>query len=157
MAKDVKPLGENEINDVLKNVHNFLGTYAIDELGELKISKYPVFIIINLDKRSGGGTHWVGLAIFDDDVYICDSLGYLMPNQHFPNELIKFLHLITFQRNLHITRKLQATNSNTCGYYTVLFVHMFSLKKSFNNFLNLFSHNAHKNDKLVISKVKKLF
>ena len=127
---NVKPLGERKINDILKNVKNYLGSYSIDEISSVKISKYPVYLIINLDTRVNGGTHWIALAIYDNDVFICDSLGYLKPNQTFPEKLIKFLHVITFARNFHITRQLQPTYSTTCGYYAILFVYTLSLKRS---------------------------
>ena len=155
MVKGVKPLGERKINVVLKDVKNYLGTYAVDELKKLKISKYPVFLIINLDKRAGGGTHWISMGIFDNDVYLCDSLGYLIPNRTLPNDIIHFLHITCYARNLHITRQLQHTKSKTCGYYCVLFVYMLS-RNSFKHFLQLFSQNYRSNDKTVISQFKLL-
>ena len=50
---------ENEINHQLGTVENYLGSYAIDELNEIKVSNYPSFIVLNLDTRNGIGMHWI--------------------------------------------------------------------------------------------------
>ena len=71
-----KTMDENEINALLKNTPGYLGTYARDELNNLKISHYPTYIIVNLDKREQSGSHWIAIAMCPKDVYICDSFQY---------------------------------------------------------------------------------
>ena len=87
-------MDENQINLVLNNVPGYLGTFALDELVNLKIRIFPSFLIINLDLRENSGTHWIAIAIYLNDVFICDSLGTLVPNNRFPAELINFLHIV---------------------------------------------------------------
>ena len=81
-------MDESKINKSVRNVPGYLGTFARNELESLKISHYPSFMIVNLDERAGDGSHWIAIAMFLNDVYICDSLGTLMPNADFPKELV---------------------------------------------------------------------
>ena len=118
-------MDENEINKNLRSVSGYLGSFAINELESLKISHYPTFIIVNLDERGNEGTHWIALAMYLNDVYVCDSLGTLLPSNVFPDKLINFLYRITFRRKLHITRQLQSASSTSCGLYCIFFLKYF--------------------------------
>ena len=141
-------MDENELNAILKNTPGYLGTYARDELNNLKISHYPTYIIVNLDKREESGSHWIAIAMFPKDVYICDSLGALMPTPRFPTQLINFLYRVTFRRRLHITRRLQADNSTNCGLYCIYFIQMM-VKNNFSDFLSKFCNNYYLNDLII--------
>ena len=141
-------MDENEINKSVRNVEGYLGTFARNELESLKISHYPSFMILNLDQRKGDGSHWIAIAMFLNDVYICDSLGALMPNDDFPKELVNFLYRVCFRRRLHITRQLQQPTSNTCGLYCIFFVH-YCQTHTFVSFLSKFSHDHTTNDLLI--------
>ena len=112
-------MDENEINEKLRKTNNYLGTYSLDELSSLRISIYPSYLIINMDLRGNSGTHWIGMALYHQDVYLCDSLGTLIPDKRFPIELINFLHLVSFNKKLHISKQLQSYSSNLCGKYCV--------------------------------------
>ena len=147
-------MDENQINKSVGKLDGYLGTFARNELESLKISHYPSFVIVNLDTRDGNGSHWIAIAMFLNDVYICDSLGALIPNNDFPKELINFLYRVSFRRRLHITRQLQPTNSNTCGLYCIFFVHYCS-SHTFVSFLSKFSTNLTVNDLLVSLYAKK--
>ena len=141
-------MDESKINKSVRNVPGYLGTFARNELESLKISHYPSFVIVNLDERAGDGSHWIAIAMFLNDVYICDSLGVLMPNDDFPKELVNFLYRVCFRRRLHITRQLQQATSNTCGLYCIFFVH-YCQTHTFVSFLSKFSHDYTTNDLLV--------
>ena len=147
-SENSRRMDENELNAILKNTPGYLGTYARDELNNLKISHYPSFIIVNLDLRKQNGSHWIAIAMFPNDVYICDSLGALMPTPHFPSQLINFLYRVSFQRRLHITRRLQADNSTNCGLYCIYFIHMM-VKNNFADFLSKFCNNYCLNDLII--------
>ena len=97
---------ESVINNQLKRVPNYLGSYAVDELHDLKVSYYPSFIIINLDERHGTGTHWIAVAIYQNTIYLCDSLGGINPTRTIPIQLINFLHAFTTKRKLALSVKL---------------------------------------------------
>ena len=142
-------MDENVINDQLKNVRNYLGSYAVDELNEIKISNYPSFVVINLDERRGIGSHWISIAIYQNELFICDPLGGLIPNGANPQELINFLHVFTNSRHLYITKQLQHESSGTCGLYCVTFVQQMSQTNCFFEFLRLFTTDKLQNDMLV--------
>ena len=147
-------MDESEINKSVGKLQGYLGTFARNELENLKLSHYPSFVIVNLDTRDGDGSHWIAIAMFLNDVYICDSLGALMPNDDFPKELVNFLYRVTFRRRLHITRQLQQPTSNTCGLYCIFFIH-FCVTHTFYSFLSKFTNDFALNDLLVTLYAKK--
>ena len=147
---------ENEINQKLKNVTGYLGSFAIDELETLRISHYPSYIIINLDKRADEGSHWIGVAMFLNHVYVCDSLGTLLPTNVFPQLLVNFLYRASFRKTLHITKQLQAVTSTTCGLYCIYFVKCMC-NSSFHDFISSFKYNDFVLNDLIIALYAKNF
>lgn len=141
-------VGEDEINTQLAGCGNYLGTFAIDEILNLKIKEYPVHLVINLDKRKDGGIHWIALSMYSHAIYICDSIGGLNPSEDFPSELIIFLNTMVYQKHLFITKQLQCLTSSTCGYYCILFVKIMC-QNNFELFQSLFSNDCAKNDENV--------
>ena len=140
---------ENELNRQLRNVQNHLGSYAVDELHEIKVSNYPSFIIVNLDERNGIGTHWLALAIYQNELFICDSLGGLTPDKKIPQQLIDFLHIFASHRKLFITKQLQHLSASTCGLYCLTFIKQMEKYNCLGEFLRLFTTNLRQNDSLV--------
>ena len=148
LLKLQKGINENQINQKLSKVNGYLGTFAIDELETLRISHYPSFIVINLDKREHGGSHWIAIAMYLNDIYVCDSLGTILPEDSFPQLLINFLYRVSFRRQLHITQQLQSLNSTYCGLYCIYFIKCMS-SASFSDFLSKFSCDYALNDLIV--------
>ena len=145
----VMALGEEEINKKLANCDNYIGTFALDEILNIKIKQYPVNLVVNLDKRENGGLHWIALCMYADSIYICDPIGGLNPSENFPSELITFLHTMVYQKQLFITRQLQCLNSYTCGHYCILFVKLMCKNNNFELFQSLFSTDCKQNDKII--------
>ena len=141
-------MNENEINQKLRKTENYLGTFAIDELNSLKISLYPSFLVVNLDLRKNSGTHWIAIALYLNDIFICDSLGTLVLAR-FPLELVNFIHLITYNKTLHVTKQLQSLNSENCEKFCILFVKTMSFTNNFSRFLSNFSQNYSLNDCII--------
>lgn len=137
---------ENVINEKLKNVDNYLGTFALDELPTLKICQFPSYVVINLDVRSGIGKHWIAIALYINDIYICDPLGTLLPDKSFPNQLVNFLYICCHMKKVHISKRLQQKHSATCGLYCIEFVHDMSVHHNFTYFLSTFTRNYKQND-----------
>ena len=142
-------MDENQINVVLNNVPGYLGTFALDELVNLKVRIFPSFLIINLDLRENSGTHWIAIAIYLNDVFICDSLGTLVPNNRFPVELINFLHIISYKKSIHITQQLQSDYSSLCGQYASYFINQMAKSNLYGKFLSNFSSNFILNDAVI--------
>lgn len=142
-------MDEEKINQQLQNIENYQGSFAVDELNEIKLAYYPTMVIINLDKRSMGGSHWISVAVYKTKVFICDSLGGVKPNNPFPPELSFFLNNLLRKRRLLITKRLQPINSQLCGLYCITFVKELSKNNCFYDFLNLFSCNLQQNDDII--------
>ena len=147
-------MDENQINQKLEKTANYQGTFALDEVNEINVFDIPCFAVINLDERKNCerkncGNHWIGIAIYMKNVYICDSLGGLIPSKEFPCQLVKFLYNLSLTRNIHITKQLQPLNSGLCGLYCITFVNEMSQFNSFSHFISLFTTNLYQNDVIV--------
>jgi len=142
-------MDELRVNQLLKNVPRYQGSFALDELKNVEIKTFPEFIVVNLDNRNENGSHWIAFAIYQNYVYICDSLGGIIPDKKFPSALIDFLHVLLFSRNLVITKQLQPLDSDKCGTYCVVFIKEMSSHHSFASFAQLFTSNLQQNDTIV--------
>ena len=151
-----REMDENEINQKLKNVRGYLGTFAINELETLHISHYPSFIVVNLDERGNDGTHWIAIAMYQNDVYLCDSLGFLLPSDKFPQQMVNFLYRVTFSRHLHISSQLQPITATSCGLFAVYFTYYMSTTNNFSDFICKFSTNLELNNIIVNLYVKNI-
>jgi len=140
---------EHRLNQLLKKMPRYQGSFALDELKNVEIKTFPEFIVVNLDNRNENGSHWIALAIYQSHVFICDSLGGIMPDKKFPSALINFLHILLFTRKLFITKQLQPIESDKCGEYAVAFVREMSRHNSFCSFMTLFTTNLRQNDTII--------
>ena len=139
-------MNEQKINKLLRSVPNYQGSFAIDELNLVKI-RYPTFLVVNLDERESDGNHWIALAIYPNTVYICDTLGGLLPDKRQPIEWIYFLKNILTKRKLVMTKQL--SDKGLCGLYSVTFIKLMSQTNCFSDFISLFSSNLSTNDTVV--------
>ena len=141
-------MNEQELNQLLKSEKNYLGSFAADELNQVKIRDSPSLLIVNYDNRSDTGSHWIGVAIFLKHVYICDSLGGIAPTRNLSQGWINFLYLLSRSRNLTLTTQLQPIDSSLCGLYAVTFVKEMA-SGSFEDFLRLFTTDLNTNDEII--------
>ena len=142
-------MDEQSLNAQLKSVKRYQGSYALDELKNVEIKTLPEFIVVNLTTREEGGNHWIAIAIYQTRVYICDSLGGILPDKTFPTELVDFLHVSLYSRTLVMTKQLQPSDSDKCGQYCVVFIKDMSENHSFESFSKLFTNNLQQNDVIV--------
>ena len=140
-------MNENVLNQKLADIANYQGSFAADELNQIKLVP-KTLVTVNLDKRSETGSHWIGLYIDKHMVIICDSLGGIIPSAEFPHDLVQFLYRLTISRQLIITKQLQPDNSSLCGFYVVHFIRELS-RGSFYDFISVFSNNLRQNDILI--------
>ena len=140
---------ESELNRRLRKIGNYIGSFARDELQQIKIKIFPTFLVINLDKRQGHGTHWIALAVYQNNIFICDSLGGINPSNSLPIELIDYLNILTNDKTIYMTKQLQPSNSELCGKYCILFIKDMSINNSFCQFLSIFTTDKTKNDSIV--------
>ena len=94
-----------EIQKYYQNQPRFNGVYSKDNLPKINDGAY----VINLDKYSDIGTHWVALYVNNNDVTYFDSSGV----EHILKEMKKFI-----DRSLSIATnifRIQAYDSIMCG------------------------------------------
>ena len=142
-------MDEKTINEALKNERNYLGSYALDELNDIKVSFYPSFIVLNLDHRKNQGTHWIAIAVYSSHLFICDSLGGIIPDARLPKNIVSFLAPLTTNKRVVITRQLQPLHSGTCGLFCITFIHQLSKFNCICEFLRLFTSDYTNNDKVI--------
>lgn len=114
--------------------------------------------IINLESStSGDGTHWLSLIVRDKFCFYQDSFGIIPPK-----EVIVFCKKIP---NSHLALseiQMQNINSETCGFYALgIIIHLNRSKKkdlikSAGEYINQFSYDTKKNNKILKSFFRNL-
>ena len=139
-----------EINNNLKILNCFKGTYPINKIKFFKTKRRPLAFVINLDPDYMPGSHWV--AIFIDkknNAIYFDSFGA----KNCPKLIKEYLKKNKVKR-IYLNRyMLQSITSQTCGAYTVLFLKMLCNGFTFREFLKLFTNETNKNDKLILRSI----
>ena len=134
--KDLYPISNFKINEILKNNNNYIGTFSKDNVPILKNNESS---IVNLADSFNKSTHWIAMKFIDNKLFYFDSYG--IP---FIPDIIKkqYKKIIT---NIY---RIQSLNSNECGKFTILFIKVNIQNKSdYIKFLLQFhKNNFEKND-----------
>jgi hypothetical protein len=142
-------------NMAKKDDLDLIGVYSKDKLpSERRVGSY----IINMqDYDDGSGTHWVAFKIFENGkCCYFDSFG-----QIYPEDVGEFLKI--FKPIAYNNRDIQNMKSTCCGYFCLCFIKYFNdfdVKKNdvfeaYDDFLNVFSNDTMKNDKIVMELLRK--
>jgi hypothetical protein len=141
-----------QINAILKKDKKskkcYLGTFPIDKLP--KIFKYPTCFIINNQKSTEIGEHW--LAVYFDSkkhCYFFDSFGMHPTFYNLTNYLKKKSIKINYNK-----LQLQSIFTEYCGYYCIIFLILKARKYSFNFILSQFK-DPDSNDNLIKNLIEK--
>ena len=154
MQASPQGINSNDITTILKGTRNFIGVYAQDEIKNLSISKFPSYLIINLDSRFSKGSHWLAVGIFRDHIEIFDSLGFnIFAWPKIPCHLLNFLLKFSVGRNVIVSKRLQSDESNMCGLYCIFFI-LAKISLRFSQIQRLFCSNFRQNDKILIKLLK---
>ena len=147
----------SQIINLLKNHDQFIGCFASDRLDKLVIQQLPVFLLVNVDSHSSGGSHWIALGIFSDIIEIFDPLGFKFYNwKTVPCLLLKFIHAQSTNRKIKSARQIQPNESILCTYYCLIYVYL-RKKVPFDTIISFFSKKIDKNDKKLEFIIKKYF
>ncbi len=142
-------MNTSEINNELRHIKCFIGTFARDRLPSL--TSLPVGLIVNTDKASDSGQHWIAIYIDKNGrgEYF-DSFGF--PSLHI--DIINFLSLNTnrWQYSCHM---LQHASAKTCGNYCIFYIKLRCNGFSQCQFIQLFTNITLINDKIVKSLFNK--
>ena len=131
-----------QINDYMSSFEEYKGTYPRDRLPD----KIPPNsgVIINTDKSSGPGQHWIAVYNGPRCAIYFDSFG--LPPLH--KEIISFLDRISDIGWAFNTITFQSMNSKTCGLYSIYFLTNYFNGGDFINFRKIFNFKRTLNDKL---------
>jgi len=135
-----------DLNKLLEHNACFLGTFPRDMLPSTVKRKAPFGLIVNTDKASDPGTHWVAIFV-DASGYgeYFDSFG-LAP-QH--NEITDFLNNTCTQGWSYNSYALQDITGDTCGVYAAMYLETRFQGCSYTQFMSMFTSNQRINDFLV--------
>ena len=147
--RKMQGLSSKEIKKILNCSKSFVGCFASDQLSQLSISSYPVFLIVNTDKTKGRGKHWLALYITTCEIELFDSLGLIHRNL-LPKQILNFVHRFSVSRKLTCNRRIQPNNSILCGFYCIFFIILRQFTK-FKSILSIFSGNQMRNDNVLES------
>jgi len=122
-----KPLSNVEIQDAVRKlgVLGFPGVYVRDNLPSKPRRKECG--ILNLDDRTGKGTHWVAWHKKDGDKYYFDSYG-VQP----PREMLQYLQKPIFYN----TEKIQPKGEVICGHLCLYVLKELSRGRNFQQVVN---------------------
>ena len=119
------PLANFEIQKYYQNEHKFNGVYSRDNLSsKIRDRAY----VINLDKYSDIGTHWVALYVYNDNITYFDSFGV----EHIPKRIKAFI-----DRSLSIITNIfrkQAYDPIMCRYFCIGFIDFMIAGKTLTDF-----------------------
>ena len=136
------PLTNFEIQKYYRNEPRFNGVISWANLPKIKDGAY----IINLNKYSDIGTHWVALWV--NNVTYFDSFGI----EHIPKDIKAFINNKNIKTNIF---RIQAYDSVMCGYFCIGFIDFMFKGKTLTEYTNLFSpYDFKKNDNIILSYFK---
>ena len=118
-----------------KNKTRFNCVYSRDNLPKIKDGAY----VINLDKCSDTGIHWIALYVLNNVTYF-DSFGV----EQVPNEIKGFISDKNIKTSIF---RIQAYDSIMSRYFCIGFIGFMFARKSLIDFANLFSPNNFKKTK----------
>ena len=132
-------MDENEIMRYMYRYKNYFGTHPRDKLGP-KLARNQG-IIINTDKSTGPGEHWVAIYMGQKAIYF-DSFG--LPPLH--NEIFNYLDEISQIGWFYNTIDFQSIYQDTCGLHSIYFLCCMFDSQDFHQFAQVFSHSTDAND-----------
>ena len=139
------------IENLMKNIHGFLGVFSSNNSPMLK--NHGECIIINFDKNYERGSHFIAIFINKDNTCLYfDSLN----NVYIPEDIHHYLK--KYKRFKNMSQMIQSPFSTYCGFYCMLFLVCYKIgKKCWELTLSKFILKSDdlKNDKICITMLCK--
>ena len=108
--KDLYPISNFKINEILKDDKNLIGTFSKNTVPILKNNESS---IVNLANLFNNGTHWVSMKFIDNKLFYSDLYG--IP---FTPDIIKK----QYKKIIVNIYRIQSNNSNECGKFCIMFI-----------------------------------
>ena len=112
--KDLYPISNFKINEILKDDNNYIGTFSKDNVPILKNNESTV---VNLANSNDVGTHWIAMKFINNKLFYFDSYGI---------EFIPTIIKKQYKKIIVNIYRIQSNNSNECGNFV-----FYSLKQIF--------------------------
>lgn len=145
----MEPLSTLEINRILEEnsvtKNYFIGTYPSCITPRTKKKAYAY--ITNIDEHDMPGQHWNAWFVEGQKISFFDSFGRDWEDATLPKhykDIVKPFEQITYS-----TTRVQGWDSIACGLFCVHFLYVKSLGLEYDDFLNEYTKNFEKNDKIV--------
>ena len=145
-------LSTRDIDDMLKGVKIFKGTYPSDFI-PLTSTKHSQAYIINTDRDSSPGSHWVGLIISNDNCYYFDSFGF----ENLNLDILSSLKNVGLKYYHFNSQQIQPFYSDKCGFYCVSFILSFVYGMTYSKFIEIFSIDLEKNDQICMQFLNEIY
>ena len=127
------PLTNFEVQKYFKNEPRFNGVFSGNNL--LKKIKEGAYIL-NLDKYTDVGTHWITLFCKKNEIVYFDSFRV----EYISEEIKDFIEEFPGNKNIKTDIfRIQEDNSIMCGYFCIGFIDFMLAGKKLTDYTNLFS------------------
>ena len=108
--KDLYPISNFKINEILKDDNNYIGTFNKNNVPILKNNQSS---IVNLADSNDAGTHWIAMKFINNKLFYFDSYGI---------ELIPDIIKKQYDKIITNIYRIQSIDSNECGKFCILFI-----------------------------------
>ena len=135
------------LNRVLSSIKGYKGAFPRDNIPILKMSiKEKKYVIINTDKTSDFGEHWVCLCFHNNICIYFDTFGLSI----LENDIKKYVKNMGYNRYVYNYKAIQPFYSELCGYYVIAFILATHCGQTFDSFINQFE-KIENNDAILIN------
>ena len=145
-------LSESDINNMLREVKIFRGTYPSNLLPLRSKGKTQAFVI-NTDRDHLPGSHWVGLILSGGKCHYFDSFG----RENLNLDILNALKDVGIKRYHFNSKQIQPVYSDKCGFYCMAFILSYCHGISYRKFIDIFSDDLEKNDDICLQFLNEIY
>jgi hypothetical protein len=138
-----RALSNTDIEKYYKNDRRFAGVFSRNDLPKTIYNKN---YIINMDDRSGFGTHWVAVINTGSRCIYFDSFGVYPPE-----EVLLFMRS-SGKENIMNEYRVQDVGSLMCGYFCIYFIDSINNGKDFCDVLLEFDPQDYSMNDILVKK-----
>ena len=146
MSQQLETTSDVDLKAMSQGLPNFF-VLPVDKLRGRKL-KPKQACVVNLDKSTGPGTHWVGIYNAPNQKFVLyyDSFG--VP----PDTRIQSFIRTSHKPFISLTHHLQDIYASSCGYYVMHFLHELNNGKTLGQYLSQWSLNDQKANEATLRK-----
>ena len=137
----------SNIEYILQNRKEFLGCFPSDSLPPFP-TQFPKSMIINTDKATKAGEHWLGLVLTENKCFYFDSYGLFIFNTNIIKYLQPFYKMISYS-----SIPIQHATTTLCGEFCIGFIKHVKSKITYEKFLLKFDQLNLINNNIIIQNM----